>query len=195
MKRLRLLGLILALISLTGCGVFIAGIATGGLVGYDSRDWQTWMDDQSIRKNISLAIRKDRDFSGSRITVTCFNRTVLLTGQVLTSTLRLKAEKISKQEILAKSIYNEITIQAPSSLATQSHDTWLTTKVKTQLLTISDLKSNAIKVLTENGSVYLLGQVTHSQAHLAVEAARRVTGVKRVVKIFTYLQLVEETNN
>lgn len=192
MRWLRFISLALALGMLPGCGVFIAGMATGSLVGYDTRDWQTWMDDQAIRKKISAAIKKDPAFAKSHITVTSFNRTVLLTGQAPASALRLKAEKISKQERLAIQIYNEITVGAPTSLATRSHDTWLTTKVKSQLLAIPDLKSNAIKVLTENGSVYLMGHLTHLQAQVAVETARSIAGVKRVVKVFKYVQLVDE---
>ncbi|MEC8224892.1 MAG: BON domain-containing protein, partial [Pseudomonadota bacterium] len=44
-----------------------------------------------------------------------------------------------------------------------------------------------IKVVTENGEVFLMGLVSDSEANLAVDVARNVSGVERVIKVFEYL--------
>jgi osmotically-inducible protein OsmY len=85
-----------------------------------------------------------------------------------------------------KRIYNEITIQGPTSSLTRTSDAWITTKIKSQMLATDDLQSGTIKVLTENGAVYLMGVVTHDQADMSVDIARQVSGVQKVVKIFQY---------
>ncbi|MGI9323228.1 MAG: BON domain-containing protein, partial [Pseudomonadales bacterium] len=44
-----------------------------------------------------------------------------------------------------------------------------------------------IKVVTENGVVYLMGAMTQAEADAAAEVARKVRGVQKVVKAFEYI--------
>ena len=81
-------------------------------------------------------------------------------------------------------VYNEITIRKPISLWQRSQDAWITTKVKTEMLAKKDLHSTQIKVVTENSVVYLMGMLTPQQAELATDVARRIDGVREVVKEF-----------
>lgn len=182
----RILPTLLILSCLSGCagGAFLAGAATGGLVVYDRRNIAATVKDQKIRHEISAEISNDPAFENSHIVVSSFNRTILLVGQTPLASLRVKAEKIAKGHPEAKRIFNEVTINNPSSKLTRSTDTWLTTKVKTTLLATKGLKSGQIKVVTENGAVYLIGIVTPEQGNLAVDAARRVSGVQKIVKVF-----------
>ncbi len=86
-----------------------------------------------------------------------------------------------------RKIHNQIRIGSNIGMSTQTHDSWLTSKVKTQLLTTESISSNNIKVVTENGEVFLMGLVSDSEANLAVDVARNVSGVERVIKVFEYL--------
>jgi osmotically-inducible protein OsmY len=70
----------------------------------------------------------------------------------------------------------------------RSKDTWITTKVKANMLAEKNLNSGQIKVVTEDGAVYLMGIVTKHQSRVASDVARRVTGVKRVVTLFEYTE-------
>ena len=69
----------------------------------------------------------------------------------------------------------------------RTNDSWITTKVKTAMLREKGLKSSHIKVVTEGATVYLRGRVSRDQADLATSVARRVGGVRMVVKIFEYV--------
>ena len=52
------------------------------------------------------------------------------------------------------------------------------------MLTENGLPSTQVRVLTEDGVVYLLGVVDKTQAELAVSVASKIKGVKKVVKFF-----------
>jgi osmotically-inducible protein OsmY len=175
---------------LNGCVPLVAigagAAATSGLVVYDQRDMNTIRDDNKIRNNIARQIRRDKTFKGSHIVLTSFNHVVLLAGQTPLPKLRIQAETIAKNQPLVTKVYNEIIIENPTTELTRASDGWVTTKVKTHMLAEKGLHSGAIKVLTENGTVFLMGRVNREQARIAVEIARRVGGVQKVVKAFDY---------
>ena len=184
---MRLVIFILSLSLLQGCaGLLIAGAATGGALVYDHRDIKTIHQDEQISHQINLKIANDPAFNSSHIVVATLDHNVLLTGQTPVASLRVKAEKQAKTVPNIKRLSNEIVISGPTSLMTRTSDTVITTKVKSRLLTTRDLRSGNFKVVTENGDVYLMGKVTRDQADLAVDAARRVGGVQKVIKVFEY---------
>jgi hyperosmotically inducible protein len=60
-------------------------------------------------------------------------------------------------------------------------DTWITTKVKTELATTDGVKSTKISVTTKDGIVALVGVLaTKGAVDKAIAAAEGVKGVKRV---------------
>lgn len=185
----KLLIIMMVTLALQGC-VFVAGAAAGAAgvaVVYDHRKLSNILDDEKIANTIVNQIKADPTLSDqTHIDVTCFNRVVLLTGEAPTAALRQQVENIAHGVPNAGKVYNEITIQGPTSTLTRTSDSWITTKIKSQMLATKDLKSGTIKVVTENGSVYLMGMVSHEQADMSVDIARQVSGVERVVKIFQY---------
>ncbi len=190
-KFMRYIILLIAItLSLQGC-IFVAGAAAGAAgvaVVYDHRKIQQIAQDQKISNTIYDRIRADSELGNTHthIDVTCFNQVVLLTGQTANPDLSKRAEEIANQTPHVKRVYNDISIQGPSSSLTRASDSWISTKIKTQMLATKGLKSGSIKVVTENGNVYLMGIVTRQQADMAVDIARQATGVQKVVKIFKY---------
>ena len=184
----KLLTILALILSLQSC-IFVAGAAAGAAaiaVVYDHRKLEKIVQDQTIGNNVIDKIKTVPDLRDSHISVTCFNQIVLLTGETTTDALRQEAEDVTREVPDVKRIYNEIMVKGPSSSLTRASDTWITGKIKTQMLATKGLQSGTIKVVTENGSVYLMGIVTKRQAEIAVDIARQVSGVQRVVKIFQY---------
>ncbi|OGT61846.1 MAG: hypothetical protein A3F14_03165 [Gammaproteobacteria bacterium RIFCSPHIGHO2_12_FULL_43_28] len=181
--------LILLCSTLQGC-FFVAGAAVGAVavaVVYDHRKITGSIEDTQIANKIIDKLRTDYTmWKESHLEVTVYNRVVLLTGETPKPEWRQIAEEQAREIEGADKVYNQITIQNPTSTLTRSSDVWITTKVKTQMLASDSLKSGNIKVKTENGSVYLMGAVTREQADIAVDITRKVDGVYRVVKIFQY---------
>ena len=125
--------------------------------------------------------------NNSHIVVTSFNGVVLLAGQTPRADLKAKAEQAAAAVQRVKTVHNELQILPPSSLLARQNDTWLTTKIKTQMLTDPYIPGSRIKVVTENGIVYLLGLLTKQEAAQATNLVQGVSGVQKVVKLFEYI--------
>jgi len=172
---------------LQGCvAAFIAGAAVGGVIVYDQRTFEMMGYDNDIDEYISKRIDTDPAFRDSHIIVSSFNRRVLLVGQTPHASLRATAMRIAKKAPRVRKIYNQIEIAHPSSTLSRANDTLINTKIRAQMLTKKGLKSGNIKIVTEAGSVYLMGEVSREQAKMAVKIARETSGVRRVVKAFHY---------
>lgn len=186
---MKIRSIIVLLIStlLMGCVAAMVAGAAASLVVYDRRSVVTIESDARIFHKIHTAIVKDPRFRDSRIIVTSFNRVVLLVGQTPAASLRVMAEKIAQTTPNVRRVYDEITVAYPIPIAERTKDTWITSQVRSLMLARKGLESGSIRIVTENGVVYLMGIATHEQANLAVNVARQVDGVRKVVKVFQYI--------
>ena len=178
---------IVTLLSLLLSGCITAAVATGtavGVIATDKRPMKVIVDDQAIKQQLRSDINADPSLKDSNIVISSFNNVVLLAGQTSEPKLRQKIQNLAKTHPKVRKVYNEIEILGPTAALSRSGDTWVTTKVKTALLKRSGVRSNQIKVVTENGTVYLMGIVSKEQAELATMATREVPGVQRVVTLF-----------
>ena len=186
---MRTRSIIFLLIStlLTGCVAAVVAGAAAGLVVYDRRSVSTLESDARIFHRIHTAIVKDPRFRNSRIVVISFNQVILLVGQTPTASLRVVAEKIAQKTANVRRVYNEVAVDYPLPIAQRTNDSWITSQVRSLMLTKKGLESGSIRVVTENSIVYLMGIATHEQANLAVNVARQVNEVQKVVKVFQYI--------
>lgn len=187
----RIVTLLTLLMSLQGC-VFVIGAAAGAAaiaVVYDHRTLERSFQDTQIGNKIIDKIHTiPKIKTQSHIEVTVFNSVVLLTGQCPSEDWRQQIEEFAKTTPGVTKVYNQIALQGPTSTLTRTSDSWITTKIKSEMLANENLQSSSIKVVTESGVVYLMGNVTRAQADLATNVARKVTGVQKVVKIFQYAE-------
>jgi osmotically-inducible protein OsmY len=170
---------------LTGCVVAVVAGAAAGMV-YDRRSVSALEADTRLFHVIHTAIVTDSQFKNSRILVTSFNRVVLLVGETPTASLRVVAEKIARSAPGVVRVYDEVAVSHPIPISQRSKDSWITGQVRSMMLAKKGLESGSIRIVTEHGVVYLMGIATAEQANLAVDVARRVNGVRKVVKIFQY---------
>jgi osmotically-inducible protein OsmY len=160
----------------------LAGCAT------DLRSIGAIVDDTTVELKASGILSGEPAYKDKvHVDVTSVNGIVLLTGETATTELRdaILAEIRAIPSI--RRIVNEIRIAPPSSFADRSHDAWLTSEVKGRLVVLKDLHASRVKVVTDNNSVFLMGLVTQQEADLAADAASRVGGVTRVVKLFEFV--------
>ncbi|WP_078085704.1 BON domain-containing protein [Microbulbifer mangrovi] len=152
------------------------------------RTFGTYIDDQQLETITKVNIGKAHpQLKVANIDVTSFNGVVLLTGQVSSNELRNLAGGTAQQVHSVRQVYNEIQVRGTTSVLARTSDTWLTTKVKSVLMTDKEIDSGRIKVITENGVVYLMGLLTRHEAENAAEKARTVGGVQKVVKAVEYI--------
>lgn len=180
--------LIILSLSLQGCFCVGAAVGAAGVAAaYDHRKVKQVVEDQNIANHIATQIHSNPAMQGTtHIEVSSYNGVILLTGEATSGDLRQQASDIAQNYPGVQKVHNQITIKGPTSALTQTSDAWITTKIKSQMLATKELKSRDIKVVTENGSVYLMGKVSHRQADMAVDVARKVSGVQRVMKAFQY---------
>ena len=183
------LSLILFLPFITGCvPMFAIGTAagTGAYISEDRRTSGMFIEDEGIELKSTRRIHQQ--FSDNvHINVTSYNRLVLLTGEAPTATIKTDIEKLIMGVDNVRKIYNEIAVAGNTSLASRSNDTLLTSKVKARFLTERKFQINHVKIVTENEVVYLLGVVTRQEAESAAQITSSTAGVKKVVKVFEYL--------
>lgn len=176
-----------AVCSLQGCVALVAGgAAIGTMSAADRRTLGAQTEDKSITLRAQNVVHEVAGKTGN-VTVTSFNRKVLLTGEVPgDETKELVASKIRSLQGV-EGLVNELAITWASSFASRSSDALITSKVVATLMADKTLNLNLFKVVTERGNVYLMGIVTRKEAATAADLTRQVGGVQSVVKVFDYM--------
>ncbi|WP_374430328.1 BON domain-containing protein [Ideonella dechloratans] len=169
---------------LSACApLLIGGAAVGGALMYtDRRTSGAQVEDEAIEAKSYNRIRQAIGDRG-HVNVTSYNRLALLTGEVPSESDRTAvANAVAGVENL-RSVTNEIAVMPNSSLTSRSSDAIVTSKVKATLFDAKDVQGNAFKVVTERGTVYLMGVVTERELNRATELARSISGVDKVVRV------------
>lgn len=176
--------------ALQGCAAVLigsAGVATKSAT--DARTVGTQVDDGTLELRVANALATNKEIkTTAHINDTAYQGKVLLTGQAPSQALADTAREIAAKTDGTVEVYNEIRIGSNVSLGTSSSDTWITTKIRSQLLASDQVKSSSIKVTTENGEVFLMGLVTAAEGQAAADLASRVNGVKHVTTVYTFLK-------
>jgi osmotically-inducible protein OsmY len=189
-KCFSLLLIFPSLLLSSGCvaPVLVAGAAGGASVANDKRSNQTMIDDELIETKAKDAIyAAPKRAKRIHINITSYNHVVLLTGEALSRDTRHKVVDIARHIDKVRRVHNEIRIADLTDFRARTNDSWITSKVKSKMLTAKGFPSTRIKVVTENGSVYLMGLVNKKTGQQAAHIASEVSGVKRVIKLFEYL--------
>ncbi len=174
---------------LTGCSdVISAGRQDPIKEDPGHRTVGSYIDDEVVETLSMVNLAKGSEqMEASNVSVTSYNGVVLLTGQAPSEAARSEAEQIVSQVRKVRKIHNEIKISGVSSAIARTNDTWLTTKVKAQLLTDKSVDGARIKVVTDSSTVYLMGLVNTQEADTAVSIVRGIPGVEKIVKVFEYV--------
>jgi osmotically-inducible protein OsmY len=198
-----ILALLIATNLLYGCAPVIIGGAAAGtaVVATSRRSPGTVVDDEAIEMKARLALIENRELNNQvHVEISSYDGVVLLTGEAPTAEQRTEVENIVRkvpelQNLAARDqsgsrIHNEMIVAAPSPFMTRASDSLITAKVKVEILRITDIEGfngGRVKVVTDNGTVYLMGLLTRKEADAVTEKARQVGGVQKVVKLFEYI--------
>lgn len=186
----RLFILLLLAVSLAGCKSWVAPLSQEAVDTYHgTRTLGARIEDQAIERKTWLnLVRTEPALAGARLVTVSWNGQLLLAGQVASEEARDKAQAIAARTRHVLHVHNELQVGKPISRLARASDGWITTRVKARLLFGPDVPGRRVKVVTENGVVYLMGLLTREEAELAVSAARGVYGVQKIVKIFEYIE-------
>ncbi len=187
-----LMAALAATTALPGCApLVVAGATYGAAVVYDRRSADVVLDDELIELQARDAYLKNPDISGqSQLRVTSYNHTALITGQAETAQIADRFARVVAQLPKVKEVHNEAEIGPALGLGQMGRDTLLTSRAKLaiQSINLPGFDALRVKVVTNNGVVYLMGLVTPEEGEATAEKVRRIPGVARVVKIFEYIE-------
>jgi len=175
------------LASLSGCvEMMVGGAVMGAVAASDRRTLGAQTEDRAIDVKSRTKLR---DIVGERahVDVNSYNRRVLLTGEVPDAGMKAAVEREIQSIDGVQSVVNELEVAGPASYTSRSSDALVTTKVKASLVDMKTISANSFKVVTERGTVYLMGRVTQREGDIATDVTRGVSGVQKVVKLFEYI--------
>ncbi|WP_299080733.1 BON domain-containing protein [uncultured Paraglaciecola sp.] len=187
-NRIYLPLLVTAILCIQGCAGLIVGAGVGAAsVAHDRRTMGTQIDDTTLASRISVAIAGNEAISHqANVTIQVFNGVALLVGQAPTQTLIQQTEKLAMSVKNIRKLHNQIRLGSPIPASVVASDTWLASKVKTQLIADKRIDGLHIEIEVENGEVFLMGLVSDKESRIAVDITRNIKGVKQVIKAFEY---------
>jgi osmotically-inducible protein OsmY len=175
---------------LTACGILaVGGVVAGASVMADRRTPGVQAIDNGIEMQANAALSK-KFGDNAHINVTSFNQKVLLTGEAKDADIKGEAEAYVKAMKNARTVFNEIVIGPNSTYTARANDSYLESKIKTQMIFTDKLPSNSMSIVAEGTSVYLMGILTQSEADLAKKVASNTNGVKDV---YVYFDIISNT--
>lgn len=182
----RAVAIVALLATLPGCFPLVAtGMGAAILVADDRRTTGSIVDDEAIENKALLRIQQRHN--EAHVNVTSYNRIVLVTGEARSAEVRSDIERIVREVENVRTVQNEMSVGQTTTLMLRGNDTVQTSKVKARMLDANKFRANHVKVVTENGIVYLMGLVKRQEAQDATDIARTTSGVQRVVRVFEYM--------
>lgn len=191
-RSAAVIGALIASTTLTGCAALLVGgaVVGGSLLATDRRTSGAQIEDQSIEIKSNTRVREVLGDRG-HVNVTSYNRMVLLSGEVPTDADKAAIEQAVSKVDGVRTTVNELAVMTASSLSNRSNDALVTSKVKATLVDAGDISANAFKVVTERGTVFLMGRVTEREAERATDLTRSISGVQKVVRVLEVITEAE----
>ena len=179
-KKAFIFPALLSISVLSGCAAVAVGTAatTGVAVVHDRRTTGTIIEDQTIElKALKTLYGIDKIRINTHVNATSYNNILLLTGEAPTESLRNDISNRLRQISKVRKVHNEILVAAPSSIISRSSDGLITSKAKVALFKLNSIKGfdpTRVKIVSENGVVYLLGLLKQNEIAPVVDTIRRV---------------------
>jgi osmotically-inducible protein OsmY len=172
-----------SVLSLSACFPLAAGGALmTGIVSADRRSSGTQLEDKNIELKAAVQVRHNFG-DRAHISVNSYNRQALITGEVPTAQDKALAEKVVKEIENVSSVLNELDVMGNSSFSERSNDLITNGRVTAAIFDAKDLTTNAFKIVTERGVVYVMGRVTAREAKRVTDVVTGVSGVKKMVRV------------
>lgn len=191
LRRFIPIGLLIALmLSTSACVSFLNASRSEPIATSEvDRSLGEKIDDRNIRTVIAVNIDKaDPELAKSPVNVHAFRGVVLLTGQVPSEKLRTLAETTARDVARVREVHNELAISNAQRFIENLSDSALETKIDSKLLVAKGVRTSRVKVIVEDGTVYLLGLMTAEEAERVTEVISNTSGVTRLVRAIEYVE-------
>jgi osmotically-inducible protein OsmY len=171
-KAIRIHCLIILILAIQSCGVA-------------PRTLGTYIEDYSIVSRAKDIVNTSHDKQkSSSVQAHAYNEILLLTGEVSKEKTRLNILEDMTKIPKVRQIHNEIHISDPISTWSKVTDSFIKTKIRSKIFFKKRIKPREIKIISRNGTVYLMGMVNNLKAEELTKIVQRTKGVKSVVVLF-----------
>ena len=157
----------------------------------DRRTREAILIDNNIETEAYSELNSEDDLlKQSHFTITAYNGVVLITGEAPNEALRKKIIATIQVVPHVKLIHDNLIIASPSDANSRANDQLITDTVKTalsQIRTMPDFDPAMIKVITENGTVYLMGLVQRDEGTVVINVTKLQPGINQIVTVFEYV--------
>src|SRR5215472_11593609 len=130
---------------LGGCpAAIVGGIAAAGVTGYaanQERGAGGSVDDLKIKTNIQNAWLQTNPLMQRDLNVTVYEGRTLLTGTAPNPEFKAQAKEVASRVPGVKTVYDEIEVSPPESAWDSAKDSWISTRVRTELTFNSNIRS------------------------------------------------------
>lgn len=171
----------LSALALSGCvAAAVGAVGAAGVATVQERSVGTAFDDSSAAGEIKSKLIARGGYGG--VDVEVVDGLALLSGRVVAPEMRVRAEEIAWSSQRIDDVANEIQIEPPGGFRANAADTWISTRVRSRLISNFKVRRINFHIETYDKVVYLMG-IARSQAELerVTGIASRVRGVEEVV--------------
>ncbi len=189
-KQGRFVLLMICSLQLTGC---ITTAWTGAQLVYDRHNIYKKLSDYQLAARANRGLFQDTIFKCEKcaLDVAVFNGDLLVAGHVPSDELKQEAQARMEKIRGCRRFFNQLAV---ANKTTDSlYDSWITTKIRSQIIADDDINPNAFKIVTSDAVVYIMGDVKPEQAKKVIDIARYTTGVVKVVKMMKYFSYHEKS--
>ncbi len=175
----------------SGCTLMAVGTAGAAATASatDRRTVGTQIDDKTTQSRVRSAINdiplvKDE----AAVSVDVYNGQVLLTGQAPLQSMIVNVENSASTVQNVTKVHNQIRLGSPIPATSTMNDVWLASKIKTIMLADENIPLFKLDLIVEDSEVFIMGLLTKEEAASAVEAARNVDGVTKVIRVMELIR-------
>jgi len=163
-------------------GFILGAGASGTVAASQERGLAGSLIDSRIKAQINYELLEEDRILFKGVSISVYERRVLLTGIAKTPESRNAAVRVAWRTPGVREVINEILVDPSGESGSFVRDTWISTKLRSQLMFDFDIDAINYSIDTLRGTVHLLG-VAQSQEELdkVLNHARELAHVKNVV--------------
>ena len=177
--------LLITTIISTGCTTNYLTNSTEGTYGVPvtERTIPQRLLDRSIEHTVKVNVYglQQNLQTSSRMSFDSFNSEVLLSGEVPTEALKVQIGQVVTSMPDVRRVYNELNVGVARGYSSTVHDGYITSKLLAKVASSNGIKASQIKVVTNDGVVYVLGRLTPTQQNYLIDIANSTAGITELV--------------
>ena len=156
-------------------------LALTGCIGQE-RSFSKGIDDFNAQTELNARLLSESPSLFANVNMTVIEGRVHLSGTVKTNEQRLTVTRLAWETPHVVEVANDIEVTDEVGLIDAARDRWISTQVRTRILTDGTIKDRNYTIDTQNRVVYVLG-IAQNQAELdrVLAHARSVSEARRVV--------------